>query len=226
MSRMATRSARAALSPARLGKTPGYSTGSSPASSGCWTYLRNCLSSDAGSEFQRSFSPIGTMTSLNSGLPRRDTWTQGPASEPKPGSRTTAAGRLAAAHTPMTEFWDIGLVGVDPSGELGDRDLERDRVHAEAVGGVDPGGRRRPSRPGAGSATAAGHRGRKSPRGRHRTPPAAGRRTRCGRRPGSGPPARPAPHSSASRTGRCCTAGTPARCQHARAPLCSTRVTE
>ena len=30
------------------------------------------------SEFQRSFLPIGTITSLNSGFPSRETWTGGP----------------------------------------------------------------------------------------------------------------------------------------------------
>ena len=38
----------------------------------------NCLSSDGGCVFQWSFWPSGISTSLTSGLPRRDTWTNGP----------------------------------------------------------------------------------------------------------------------------------------------------
>ena len=52
VSRIAARSARSALSPARWGNTPGYRIGSSLANSGCCTYVRNWSSLAGGSEFQ------------------------------------------------------------------------------------------------------------------------------------------------------------------------------
>ena len=67
------------------------------------------------SEFHLSFDPIGTITSLNSGLPSRETWTQPPDSTVAPfASRTSDFCRLAAAQTPTTEFRELGSVGLAP----------------------------------------------------------------------------------------------------------------
>ena len=60
VSKMASRSARGVLalsSAARFGNTPGYSTGSRAASSGCATYWANCLSWSGGWVFQKSLLP-------------------------------------------------------------------------------------------------------------------------------------------------------------------------
>ncbi len=81
VSRIASRSARGlpeALSAARLGKTPGYRTGRSWDSSGAETSPANCLSLTGAWELKKSFFEMGTRTSLNRGLPRRETWTKGP----------------------------------------------------------------------------------------------------------------------------------------------------
>src|SRR5271166_5206001 len=116
VSRIATRSARGAVRPARVGNTPGYRTGNSLANSGCCTYFRNALSSAGRSRFQRSFSPSGTMTSLNSGLPRRETWIHGPDSEPALVlSIIRTLRRLAALHTPMTDDFAFGSFGAEPA---------------------------------------------------------------------------------------------------------------
>src|ERR1035438_3392964 len=106
VSRIASRSVRAVpalSSAARLGNTPGYRTGSSPASSGWATYCANCLSDEGGSEFHRSFWPIGLMTSLNSGLPSLDTCRHGPLDTflPWSASHIVADWRYAEVHTPM-----------------------------------------------------------------------------------------------------------------------------
>src|SRR5205085_5719052 len=70
----------------------------------------------AGNEFQRSLSPSGTITSLNSGLPSRETWTQGPDSDgllpPLWIIRTLR--RLAELHTPSTASLSLTLCGVLP----------------------------------------------------------------------------------------------------------------
>ena len=76
--RIALRSARGFLYAARFGNAPGYSAGSSPPSSGLLTYFVYCASLLGGREFHWSFSAIGVMTSLNSGLPRRETCFHGP----------------------------------------------------------------------------------------------------------------------------------------------------
>src|SRR3984885_9580992 len=116
VSRIATRSARAFVYAARFGNTPGYSTGSSVASSGCCTPAANRLSADGGSEFHSSLNPIPTSTSLNSGLPRRETSIHSPAwcSLHQLPSCTRAAWRLADAHTPITDPDEVGAVGLDP----------------------------------------------------------------------------------------------------------------
>ena len=112
--RIARRSARSLVYFARFGKTPGYRTGSSPASSGLATYLANCLSSWGGVAFQASFLAIGVITSLNSGLPRRDTWLQAPCEVCLPflSSQMRERWRLAVAHTPITDRGSIGSVGL------------------------------------------------------------------------------------------------------------------
>src|SRR5215467_14078488 len=77
--------------------------GSRLANSGCATYFANTLSSEGGDWFQLSLSAIGTMTSLKSGLPSRDTWTNGPAFKflLPVSSRMVTWRRLADVHTPM-----------------------------------------------------------------------------------------------------------------------------
>ena len=134
VSRIASRSARGlpvAFSAARCGNTPGYRTGSSLASSGWATYLANCLSHCGACRFQRSFAPMGTMTSLNSGFPSRETWVNGPwCLWPAPSPlEILTRWRSAEVQTPIV--WWPGLV------TLRDRDLDGDRVHVQAVGGVD-----------------------------------------------------------------------------------------
>jgi hypothetical protein len=80
--KMAARSARClaggidcslAFSTSRLGKTPGYKAGSRSASNGKETSLTNWLSLNGQLAFHLSFIPSETSTSLNSGIPRRDT---------------------------------------------------------------------------------------------------------------------------------------------------------
>ena len=63
--------------------------------------------------FQPSFSAIGTITSLNNGLPSRDTCVQGPWPTylPWPWSKIRVFLRLALAHTPITLAGDITSVG-------------------------------------------------------------------------------------------------------------------
>ena len=106
VSRIASRSARGLpdlTSASRLGNTPGYRTGSSPARPGAVTYPANCLSSAGGSEFHRSFLPSGMSTSLTSGLPSRDTCRHGPqfTVSPASASQSVTRWRLAVVHTPM-----------------------------------------------------------------------------------------------------------------------------
>ena len=97
----------------RPGRAPGAA---SPAPGARRTWRTPCPPPGAGA-FQRSLSPIGTTTSLNSGLPRRETWTHGPDS-----ARSSLAGsiirvlrRLAAPQTPITDLPLIGSLGADPS---------------------------------------------------------------------------------------------------------------
>ena len=79
--------------------------------------------------------PSGISTSLTSGLPSRDTCRNGPLSTfwPLSASHSRTRWRLAVVHTPM--------VGMAAPGQRGDRHLDRDRVHVQVVGGVDPGPR-------------------------------------------------------------------------------------
>ena len=78
VSRIASRSARSASRRREVREDAGYSTGSNVASSGRATYWANSESASGPRAFHRSLAAIGTMTSLNSGFPRRDTWHQGP----------------------------------------------------------------------------------------------------------------------------------------------------
>jgi len=57
------------------------------------------------------------MTSLTSGLPRRETWENWPKLRyaPLSLSRIRAVARLAVAQTPITDFDDITFLGVLPS---------------------------------------------------------------------------------------------------------------
>ena len=139
MRRIATRSARAAVRPARFGKTPGYSTGRSAASSGCWTCGTYSASFCGSRAFQSSFWPSGTITSLNSGMPSRETCTHGPDSEVLPSLVAhTALRRLAALQTPIADVGSATLVGHRAVWrEHRDRDLDRDRVDVERLRRVD-----------------------------------------------------------------------------------------
>ena len=89
-----------------------------------------------------SFWDSGTSTSLKSGLPSRETWTNGPVSSlrPKPGSQTRAFCRLAVVQMPTLRRGQ-GRVGRRDAvgGDVGDRHLDRDAVHV--------GGRESSSRP-------------------------------------------------------------------------------
>jgi len=56
--------------------------------------------------------PIGITTSLMSGLPSRETCTQGPTPSPFPFFlRTVVFWRLAVAQTPIVDFAAVGSVG-------------------------------------------------------------------------------------------------------------------
>ena len=216
VSRIATRSARGRRSaPARFGNTPGYSTGSSFGELGLLHVLRELASSARVGRVPSSFWPIGTMTSLNSGLPSRETC------DPRAdlalavvavrrGRRTRGPLRAAGARAPRrrappSSF--VASVGIDPSlvsCAIGTWIAivctlsVRERVDAH---------RRRRSGSGAGSGTAAGRRGRRSRRGRRRTRRSAGRRTPSRRVGSVCTAAWRAPRSSASSAARCCTAG-------------------
>ena len=114
VSRIAARSARGFVYLARFGNTPGYSTGSRPASSGLVTFAAYLLSPDGASEFHSSFSAIGLRTSLTSGLPRRETWTFGPTAVNVPSPLATLLlGSSAEAHTPM-----VACASMTPDGFL------------------------------------------------------------------------------------------------------------
>src|SRR3954470_9135783 len=92
------------LRASRLGKAPGYSTGSRPASSGLVTNWAKFLSSDGCERFHSSLRDMGISTSLTSGLPSRDTWFHGPEYSclRLTSSHSLTCCRLAAVHTPMT----------------------------------------------------------------------------------------------------------------------------
>src|ERR1700733_12610000 len=90
-------------------------TGNRPASSGLATNCANCLSWDGCWVFQKSFLPSGTISSLNSGLPSRETCFQGPLLTLPPSSpKTEALWRLALVQTPI-----VGFFLVVPSEEIG-----------------------------------------------------------------------------------------------------------
>ena len=63
-----------------------------------------------------SFFAIGTITSLNSGFPSRDTWLHGPCPTyaPRCSSKIRDVRRFADAQTPITEPAFPGLVGSFP----------------------------------------------------------------------------------------------------------------
>ena len=75
-----------------------------------------------------SFAPIGTMTSLNSGLPSRETCTNGPTSHGAGRRRGSgpSAGE-AEAHTPITDLGAVDVRGHDAvAGSAADRHLDGD----------------------------------------------------------------------------------------------------
>ena len=78
VSRMASRSARSAVSAGQVGEDAGIQDRQQPRQLGLGHEAGELASRSGPTLFQRSFWTIGTMTSLNSGLPRRDTWFQGP----------------------------------------------------------------------------------------------------------------------------------------------------
>ena len=163
------------------------------------------------SAFHLSFWAIGTMTSLNSGLPSRETWTHGPdsARSSLAGSSSRVLRRLAAPQTPITAFGAIGSVGTEPSRVSWlDRHLDRDRVHVERRRRVDA------HRAGRSAIRCRFWNGRRSPRSKidaqvdvEPLGPLAGEHLHAAAR-ACAPPASPsAGCSSASSAARCCTAG-------------------
>ena len=108
-----------------------------PSQLGFGDVLRVLLVARAGGRSSTGPSrPSARSTSLNSGLPSRETCTHGPCRLPLSAScRRTRCDlrRLAVAHTPITACGSLtplrGLAAV--AGEFGDRDLQRDRVHVE-----------------------------------------------------------------------------------------------
>ena len=141
---MATRSARSLSSAARFGNTPGYSTGSSFASSGRSTYWRKSLSRSGAVRFHSSLRSIGTTTSLKSGLPSRETWTYGPTETALPSSRSVAL-RRDAGRPDADRGVGRQRVGrrLAVGGQPRDRDLDRERVHVERAQRVHARRRRR-----------------------------------------------------------------------------------
>ena len=117
------------------GTRPDTGPGRSPAAPGAGRTAGTAPSRPAGSAFQRSLSPIGTITSLNSGLPRRETWTHGPSAWPRRRSRISA--RCGGWRPPTRRSPSLLSFGVGRrravARQLRLRDLERDRVHAEVV---------------------------------------------------------------------------------------------
>src|SRR5207302_8259880 len=99
----------------RFGNSPGYRTGRSLASSGFFTYFANFESSIGSTAFHSSLSPIGVMTSLKSGLPRRETCVHGPDFILLCLSWTYTLRRLAPAQMPRTETAFAGSLGTEPS---------------------------------------------------------------------------------------------------------------
>src|SRR5712691_1094039 len=65
--------------------------------------------------FHRSLKPTGTMTSLNNGLPSRETCTHGPAPCDLPLARIVALCREAVVQIPITDFGLAASVGLEPS---------------------------------------------------------------------------------------------------------------
>ena len=138
VSRIATRSARAAVSPARFGNTPGYSTGSRPANSGCWTSARNCTVIRRGERI-----PIVLLAHRHDDLV--DQWVPQPR-DLHPVSElgrvaTLFANRrpLAPRRTPDTDhrISGRGIRRRSPAArEVAHRHLKRDRVDAKPVGRV------------------------------------------------------------------------------------------
>ncbi len=91
VSRIATRSARGAVSLARFGNTLRVEHRQQPGELGVLDVGANASSPAGCSAFQRSFCPSGTITSLNSGLPRRETCTHGPDSASRRWPRRSSA---------------------------------------------------------------------------------------------------------------------------------------
>src|SRR5207237_436473 len=111
----ATRSPRGADRPSRLENCLGYRTVKRLASSGCCTYDRKDSSPLGSRAFHSSLRAIGTSTSLNSGLPSRETCTHGPDSECSSFclSRMRSLRRLAAPQMPSTALGSDISLGVD-----------------------------------------------------------------------------------------------------------------
>ena len=163
------------------------------------------------SRFHSSLRLIGTMTSLNSGLPRRETWTQGPEPLLSCPCGPSLDPHLAAARAGVDAEHGLRAERVrrdrSVAGQLRDRHLDHDRVHVERgerVGTV----RRRHRDQVEAAGSAAARRGRRSSRDRRRTDRSAGRRRPSRRSAASGSPRSRGSCSSASSAGRCCRAGT------------------
>src|SRR5690242_54652 len=83
--------------------------------SGSVTPPANCASAEGLEAFQRSLAFKGTTTSLTSGLPRRETWTQFPTLVSVPLScKTRVLRRYDVVHPPMTAFGSVAALGIAP----------------------------------------------------------------------------------------------------------------
>ena len=136
VSRIASRSARgffAASSAARCGNTPGYRTGSSPASSGWVTYCGEPLVVGG----RQRVPPVL--------LPERDQdLVEQRVAQPRYLPERPAGHVLAVVRVPQRDPLTAGRGPhadgrVPLPGHRRDRHLDRDRMHVQVVGGVHPG---------------------------------------------------------------------------------------
>ena len=104
VSRIATRSrARRGERPRGSGTRPGTERAAARRARGAARPGGTACRRRAASAFHRSLPPIGTSTSLNSGLPRRETWTQSPASCTEPRLRLADRRGLPARGRPHAD---------------------------------------------------------------------------------------------------------------------------
>ena len=115
VSRIATRSARSLVSAAEVREHAGVEDRQQAGQLGLGRRTAGSRCRRFGSvPFHSSLRASGTSTSLNSGLPSRDTCTYGPTPTDAPLSRSVALRRDADAHTPIVAFVASGSVGALP----------------------------------------------------------------------------------------------------------------